>query len=261
MTPASEQPLIWSARRRWTTIAIAIIAQVVLIYWFSDRSPMIVRRAEIRPAIQLAARAHSEWLTLTTPTLFALPHPLGFSGRAWLTVPAHDYRPSEPANVPQWLALTPESLGASFREFVRTNRSARIAVAIRPPPTLADPSVKTTPIAATSRVQLDAALGQRGLRSQWKLPAWSNNKILLPSEVQVLVDASGHPISAVLLGSSGLPAADLHALELVHRAVFGPDQAALEQQPNDPAAGLLSGRLEFFWATLPPDGNGTADPR
>lgn len=261
MTPASDQPLIWSARRRWTTIAIAIVAQVALIYWLSDRSPMVVRRAEIRPAIQLTARAHSEWLTLATPTLFALPHPLGFSGRAWLTVPAHDYRPPEPANVPQWLALTPESLGDTFREFVRTNRSARIAVAIRPAPTPAAPSVNTAPIAATSRVQLDAALTQRGLRSQWKLPAWNNAEILLPSEVQVLVDANGHPISAVLLGSSGLHAADLHALELVNRAVFGPDKTALEQQSNDPTAGLLSGRLEFYWATLPPDGNGTADPR
>jgi len=220
-----------------------------------------VRRAEIRPAIQLTARAHSEWLTLATPTLFALPHPLGFSGRAWLTVPDHDSRPPETANVPQWLALTPESLGATFREFVRTNRSARVAVAIRPTPTPTAPSLVASPVAAASRVQLDPALAQRGLRSQWKLPAWNNAEILLPSEVQVLVDANGHPVSAVLLGSSGLPAADQHALELVHRAVFGPDKAALAQQSNDPTAGLISGRLEFFWATLPPAGNGDADPR
>lgn len=262
MNLADNEPVVWSARRRWATIAVAVVVQVGLIYWFSERSQQPVRQAESRPAFQLVARAQSEWLTLNSPTMFALPHPLGFSGRAWLAVPAHDYRPAEATNVPQWLALTPAALGATFREFMRTNQSSRVAVAIRPAPALATPSLVATPLTArASRVQLSDALVKRGLRSQWQLPAWTNAETLPPSEVQVVVDAFGHPVSAVLLNSSGLRAADAHALELVRRAVFGPDENVVRAPSDALDAGLTSGRLEFHWLTLPPDGNGGTDPR
>lgn len=262
MNLAANEPQVWSARRRWAVIAIAVVVQVGLIYWFSEHSPRPVRRADARPAFQLIARPQSEWLALNSPTMFALPHALGFSGRAWLAVPTHDYRPAEAANVPQWLALAPGTLGESFREFMRTNQSGRVAVAIRPAPALATPSVAATPATArASRVQLSAALARRGLRSQWQLPAWTNTGPLQPSEVRVVVDAFGHPLSAVLLNSSGLPAADQHALELVRRAVFGPDEAAMRSPADGLDAGLTSGRLEFYWLTLPPEGEGGTDPR
>lgn len=262
MNLAANEPLVWSARRRWATIAIAVAVQIGLIYWFSERSTRPVRQADARPAFRLVARPHSEWLALNSPTMFALPHPLGFSGRAWLAVPAHDYRPAEATNVPQWLALSPGALGASFREFMRTNQSGRVAVAIRPAPTLAAPSVAATLMTArASRVQLSEALAKRGLRSKWQLPAWTNTEPLQASQVQVVVDALGHPISAVLLNGSGLPAADQHALELVRRAVFGPDAAVMRSPSEALDAGLTSGRLEFHWLTLPPDGEGGTDPR
>jgi hypothetical protein len=259
MNAAPDQPFMWSARRRWGVIAVAVLAQFALIHWFSERSPRPLRTADARPALQLAAFAQNEWLTLNTPTLFALPHPLGFSGRAWLKLPEQDYRPGSSTNGPQWLGLTAEALGATFREFLKTNRTGRAAVSIRPVPALSAPSIATTPIRAQARVELSPALQVRGLKSRWSLPVWTNAETLQASEVQVIVDAAGHPVSAVLLNSSGLRSADSHALEMVRTALFGADPA--RAATADPTDGLVTGQLEFHWITLPADGDGSADPR
>jgi hypothetical protein len=259
MTPAPDQPFTWSARRRALVIAVAVLAQFALIYWFSERSPRPLRTADARPALQLVAFAQNEWLTLNTPTLFALPHPLGFSGRAWLKLPDQDYRPVTGTNGPQWLGLTADALGATFREFVRTNRTGRAAVSIRPAPALSMPSIATAPIKAQAQVELSPALQARGLKSRWTLPTWTNAETLQASEVQVIVDAAGHPVSAVLLNSSGLRTADTHALELVRSALFGADPARVATA--DPTDGLVTGQLEFHWITLPAESDGSADPR
>jgi TonB family protein len=73
------------------------------------------------------------------------------------------------------------------------------------------------------------------------LPDWPFPDVLARTEVQVMVDGQGRVLSAVVLGESGLPAADARALQAAHAIQFGPT----------PEAAPVSGLLEFFWRTAP----------
>jgi hypothetical protein len=262
MNGTLAEPLVWIARRRTLAIVIAVAAQVLLIFWFSEKSPLRPRAANARPVVQLAALARSELLSLTDPALFALARPDGFSGRAWLTISGHDYRPAEAAAPQQWLALAPGSLGAAFREFVRTNAAGEPVLRNWQAPAITLPSADAEPpMAAQSMLRIEGALAVRGLLKPPQLPAWPNADILAPSEVLVLVDAHGNPVSSVLLAGSGLKAADARAVELARALSFGADRDALAKRPNDPTAGVVSGRVIFQWHTLAPAVNGSVNPR
>jgi hypothetical protein len=256
---------MWSARRLWTVAVLAALVQVGLIYWASDRTAYVVRPTPARPPVQFAALSHSELLALTDPTVFSRAHPNGFSGAAWLTVPAAEYRVPESSGAPQWLALAPAQLGGALREYVRTNLPAVFAGAIRPQPALTQPSQTSgATVSSLSTVQVVGPLAARELMNFPPLPAQTNADILLPSEVQLLVDARGNPISAVLLPpGSGLKAADQLAVALARAAQFAPDPAALLRSASDTDAGVISGRMVFRWHTAPAPvaTNGTTNPR
>ncbi len=258
-------PQTWTARRLWTVALVAALVQVGLIYWASDKTAYVPRNTSPRPGVQFGALTRSELLALTDPTLFSRAHPNGFSGPAWLTMPATEYRTPESAGAPQWLALAPTQLGGVLREFVRTNQSAGLALAVRPQPTPSQPSRGLAANAASvSSVQIVGPLATRKLTNFPPLPAQTNVDILLPSEVQVLVDARGNPISAVLLPpGSGLKAADQLAVALARAAQFAPDRDALNRSANDPDAGVISGRMIFHWHTepAPVSANGATNPR
>ena len=79
------------------------------------------------------------------------------------------------------------------------------------------------------------------------LTIWPYANVIAPSKVQVLVDAAGNVVSAVLLPpDSGFTAADQYdkadqrALELARAARFAP------------ASRLTVGRMIFNWHTVPP---------
>ena len=257
-------PQMWTARRLWSVAVLAAVVQAGLIYWASDRTPHPARVASARPAVQFAALARSELLALTDPTIFSRAHPDGFSGPAWLTIPAMEFRAPETADAPQWLALIPAQLGETFRAYVRTNTTATFAVALHPSPAITQPSTTLIPtVAAISIVQLEGALATRVLINFPDLPSQTNADILLPSEVQLLVDARGNPISAVLLRSSGYKPADQLAVTLARNAQFSPDRDALARSEKDPDAGVISGRMVFRWHTepAPASDNGTTNPR
>lgn len=257
---------MWTTRRLWTVAVLAALVQVGLIYWASDRTAYVVRPTPAHPPVQFAALSRSELLSLTDPTVFSRAHPNGFSGAAWLTVPVAEYRVPESSGAPQWLALAPVQLGSALREYVRTNLPATFAGAIRPPPALTQPSLMPgTTVGSLSTVPVVVGpLAARELMNFPPLPAQTNADILLPSEVQLLVDARGNPISAVLLPpGSGLKAADQLAVALARAAQFAPDRAALLRSASNPDAGVVSGRMIFRWHTAPApaSANGTTNPR
>lgn len=253
--------LVWSPRKLIVVIILAVLVQVALIAWCSAPGVLTPRAAEARPEIQLLAGARSEWLSLTDPTLFSRAHPDGFSGHAWLAVPEHNYLPGDKADAPLWLALTTESLGGAFREFVKGYTPEGLTLRSWQPPVVTGPTRRLAAVGSDSEVRVEGPLARRGIRSVPMLPAWTNNDILAPSRVRVLVDAAGHPMSAVLLESSGLKAADASAVELAQRMTFGRDEEALRQPPGNPDAGLATGRLIFSWRTLAPVTNGLVNPR
>jgi hypothetical protein len=261
MNETGVDSLAWSPRKLGIVVAMAVLAQVALILWFSPRGPLKPRAVDAGPAIRLVVEAGGEWLTLTDPTVFSRAHPAGFSGVAWLSIPAHSYLPTDEADAPLWLALAPESLGATFREFVKGYTPEGVTLRRWRPPVVTAPTRLPAVAAFESQVGVEGALAARGIVSQPALPAWTNADVLPPSRVQVLVDARGNPISAVLLGSSGLKAADHSAVDLARRMRFGADPAALLDPEASPNEGLATGRLIFSWRTLAPATNGVVNPR
>ena len=264
MNGAVTGPQTWTWQRLVTVAVLAAAVQASLIYWASDRTPFHPRTASTRPAVQLAALTRSELLTLTDPTIFSRAHPNGFSGPAWLTIRAPEFRAPETTDTPTWLALAPAQLGGSFRDYVRTNPPAAFSVASRPQPALTQPgAVPALTMATNSVEQVEGALAVRKLINFPPLPSQTNADVLLPSEVQLLVDARGNPISAVLLKSSGYKPADQLAVTRARDAQFSPDRDALTRSANDPNAGVVSGRMIFRWHTLPAPspGSGSPNPR
>lgn len=257
-------PQMWTRRRLWTTAAMATLVQAGLIFWASDWTPVQPRTASASPAFRLAASGRSEWLALTDPTIFASAHPGGFSGPAWLALHSVDYSGDEPNTAPRYLTLAPSQLGETFREYVRTNQPKLLDVAMRSQPALTKlGSVASLPVLSHSTVEAEGALAARGLLHVTPPPSQTNSDVLPASEVQLLVDARGNPISAALLKSSGLKSADQLAVKLARDAQFNADRAALQRKPQDPDAGVISGRLIFRWHTVPapnPPGGGT-NPR
>jgi hypothetical protein len=85
------------------------------------------------------------------------------------------------------------------------------------------------------------------LPAQINLTNWPYADVIAPSKVQVLVDAAGNVVSAVLLPSENgftaadhYDAADQRALELARALRF------------TPSARLTFGRITFNWQTVPP---------
>lgn len=265
MNGVSIGPHMWSARRLWTVAVLAALVQAGLIYWASDRTPYVARTAPARPPVQFAAFSRSELLSLTDPTVFSRAHPAGFSGAAWLNAPVTEYRIPEAPGAPQWLALAPAQLGGALRDYVRTNQTASLAGGLLSPSLLTQPS--RTPgavVRSLSTVQIVGPLAARPLVNLPPLPVQTNADVLLPSEVQLLVDARGNPISAVLLPpGSGLKAADQLAVALARAAEFARDRAASGGPANDPDATVTSGRMIFRWHTeaVPASAPGTTNPR
>jgi len=95
-------------------------------------------------------------------------------------------------------------------------------------------------------VHLDGPLAHRRLLVTPQLPGWPSAELLTNSVVQLLVDAQGRTISAVLL-APGIRLkqqedADASALALALAAQFEPA----------PSAAATVGTMVFEWLTLPP---------
>src|SRR5207245_8560915 len=73
-------PEVWSARRWVGAVLLVFVLQLGAIFWLIDRTPVRVRQAASGPRLRLAGPGSAELLALEDPTLFALPHRLGFSG-------------------------------------------------------------------------------------------------------------------------------------------------------------------------------------
>jgi hypothetical protein len=251
----------WSWRKLTVAIGIALVAQIVLIYWFSARGEIKPRLPDARPAVHLFNGVRSEWLRLTDPTLFARAHPDGASAAAWLDIPTHDYHPKDASDAPAWLALAPEGLGAIFQEYVKNYPSEEVTLRSWQPPAVTAPTRLRYPPTPKSQVRLHGPLAARGILSTPPLSAWTNADILGPTRVQVLVDAWGNPMTATLLQSSGLPEADKEALNVSRKMVFGSQPPSVANTIRTPETDLTPGWLTFTWRTLAPATNGSLNPR
>ena len=130
---------------------------------------------------------------------------------------------------------------------MRTNFFATYPLDFKPTPELSAPSLQIEPaLPQNSTLQIEGGLAQRRLIGEINLPSLPYNDVIAPSIVQVLVDAAGDVVSAVLLPSennleaaSHYDVADQRALEIARSARFAP------------AKNLIIGQMIFNWHTVP----------
>jgi hypothetical protein len=252
MNAAPIEPRPWR-RPRWAMlIAVVFAAHLGLVFGLGDRSPMVVRQLSAVPVLRLAT-GPDEWLSLSDPTLFTLPHRKGFAGAAWLQIPPVPFHAFEWTEPPRWLAMPVDQPGAQLARLLETNGFASFQLELNPAPELTVPELEPEPaLAARSELRLEGGLAQRRLLNVMELPSLPGSDLLTNSVVQVLADRAGDTVSVTLLPpGSGSKEADQRALELAKAARFEPLPRDGAGGSANPAAGLSWGRMIFQWHTVP----------
>lgn len=259
-TPPPSDTLVsqdkpWSVLRWIVAITLVFGLHIGLIYALGSRKPIELRPVKNAPSM-LMATSLNEFYQLDDPTLFALPHPLGFAAATWLRLPQLAFTPfrwTEPARL---LALPKQQLGETFLRFANNITSPRLE--IQPLPSAQFTAVEPTETFATiprdSQLHVNGGLaGRRLLNAPATLPAWLSADSLTNTLVHVFVDARGNVFSPVLQRpGSGSKEADQFALKLARDAKF-----AKMQKHGDT---LVRGLLIFEWQTIPKTNAPAATP-
>lgn len=266
-SPGPIPPRKWSWTRWAAAVAIVFLLHVVLIFVFGARKaipPAPVRHA---PSLALVAESSGDWLALNNATLFALPGNNGFAASMWMEMPPIPIHPQGLPEEPHLLSpsnsVQMAGLVSAFSRFVQTNHFAGIHFEYNQPPEVAAPDTPTQPpIAQSSTLQIEGEIAQRHLLTPIHLPSWPDSDVDAPSIVQVLVDAAGNVVSAVLLpqeimsqGNSWEPPltrntkADPWAVGLARNLRFSPLPSG-EAAGSNALARLAIGQLVFTWHTV-----------
>ncbi len=248
MSNPPPEPRKWRPARSWGVVALVLALQLGFILWLASRTPITPAPLRPAPVIQAAAPDSAEAMALTDPTLFALPHPQGFSGLAWLNVPARTPQFYTWTNLSRWPDMPLESSGAALHQFVASNQIDPLAAVVPPPSELPLPGPEPmTVLPEQSTLALANELAARHLLTPCDLPSIATTNLLTNTVVRLVVDAAGRPLSCVLLSRSGSAGADDQALAVARSLRFAPmpDTAAA-----DSVAGLTWGEAIFTWHSL-----------
>ena len=229
----------WSRARWLAVIALVLATHVALILLFGEKKEPPPRPVTNVPQLTLADSS-DELLALEDPTLFALPHQRDFVGVDFLKLPPVSQPMNRYTELPRPLPFSADGLGAAFGQFMQTNLSASRPFDFKPVTALSMPTLPADPLfTQNSTMQFEGELARRKLPGQISLTNWPFADALAPGKVQVLVDAAGNVVSAVLLESSGHKEADEKALEVARGLRFAPTNS------------LTFGRVTFNWHTVP----------
>ena len=245
----------WPWRKIFFLIVLAVIVHVALICFFGTKKQIVPRPVSKVPRLQLAGD-HDEFIALENPTLLALPNPRDFSSPVWLKIPVVTSPSFRWTELPKWLPLDTANPGATFQQFLPATTVPEIQLDVKPAPELTVPHISLgDALPPDSTLKIIGKLAHRALLSPVALPSLSYNNVIPPSEVQVLVDKSGHVISAILLPlTDGMEIlerydlADPRALDIATHLRFAPGQQ------------LTFGEIIFKWHTVPVLDNTTSRP-
>jgi hypothetical protein len=250
----------WTWMRWLAVIAIVFVAHVALIFIFGTHKPITPMEMKNVPSLTLAGKPAEDWLGLKNATLFALPSANGFAELMWMTIAPPGFHKQDWTEPPRWLALPAAELGSTFNHFVQTNQFAEIHLEYNLPPPLAAPVIPPQPpLAQASTLQIEGQITSRGLLTTTKLPSWPFDDAIAPSVVQVVVNAGGDVVSAVLLPPENTlepsavhdPDADEYAVEQARAARFAPLPSGAGGVESSPAGPLAFGKLIFNWQAVP----------
>lgn len=232
------------------------LIHALAIFVYGEREKALPPRTQIEPFLHIGGDAATdEQLAKLTgwrdPTLFALPHPQGFSGGAWLK-----FQPETPARSnwtapPEWLPLPVSQLGETLHEFVTTNRRPEetLLAALRAPKTL-EVRLPGEALSMKTTARIEGPLASRPLVRTPALPGIATADVLKNTVVAVAVNGEGVIESLSVSSSSSSPEADERALELARHFDFQP--VALRDARAREAAPPTLGRIVFTWQLLPP---------
>jgi hypothetical protein len=243
----THEPRGWTARRWWTVGLLVFIIHVALVFALGARKLPPVRPVTSVPSLRLAA-ANDEFIALNDPTLFALPHTNDFGAANRMQTPILNPPTFHWTEPPPGPPLMPEALGRTFAGFLQGVPPDGGALDFQSAPKFDEPEVPVlTALPQASSLRLRGELARRPLLATPSLTDWPAADVIAPSKVQVLVDATGRVVSAVLLppdhgweSAAHDDQADQAALNLARAAQFAP------------APRLTVGQMIFNWHTVPP---------
>ena len=246
-TPGSELPGgTWRGKKLVLLIALALLIHLGLIWFFGTKTQIIPRLVSHVPSLQLA-NDENPMIALQNPTLFALPNRKDFSSVSWSKLPAINETNFQWTESPRWLAPETNHPEATFGEFAPVAAQLELAEEVKPPAAVTGTPAQlggSMPVGSSFKILGD--LASRGLLSTVDLPSLPYDNVIPASRIQVLVDASGQIVSAVLLP----PTDSTEGMERFDKA----DQLALEiaRQLRFVSARQLSvGEIDFCWRAVP----------
>ncbi|MBI5800873.1 MAG: hypothetical protein HZA92_09155 [Verrucomicrobia bacterium] len=254
MSDVAPETSSWS-RRRWVAVVFSIfVLHLGALSLVSSRREKVQHLADSRASVHwltdpASARKIVDSLLLTDPTQFAMVHPRGFSGTAWLRTSLPEYRPAEWADEGRSLAQPANLLGGAFRQAAPAGEQPVFDPARKPiiaPPALV---VSQPALRLRSQMLVEGAVRLRPLAQPPLLKSWPHADVLADSRVQVLVTAEGLVFSPRLIGIANAKdpvqqAADRHAVDLARQLRFEP--AAKNSRAS------AEGVLIFQWHTTEP---------
>jgi TonB family protein len=219
----------WTRGRFWRVAGVLCIAQATLILLFAEREQSPFRTVSPPADFRLLGRPLSAGQLTKTffaidPTVFPLPSRHGFSGRAWLRLPAPQFETPGETETPAWLTLDAARLGIDFPQFNRSKSVLAFGLADQAGPELEPWPVFLTPEVARTHsfFEIGGELAGRQLNAPGELPAETNGQLLANSVVQIAVDSAGQVVAARLLERSGSAGADSSALATARHLRFRP---------------------------------------
>ena len=245
----------WSRHLWFWGFVFLFLGHAFAVFWFADRRN-ISHSAQMPTAFfylsgdREAEQRMPEMMALRDPTLFALPHGHGFSGRAWLNFQPQLPRLSNWFAPPEWLSLPVEQLGTSLDDYGATNRPSeeQLLASLR---TTKAPEVRIQdePIITNSSVKVEGPFAARRLISSPALPSLPANDVLGKTVIAVSVSGNGVVESASLARESGSKLADERGVELARALEFEP-LANRDARARETAPPTLV-RVIFTWHVPP----------
>jgi TonB family protein len=262
MNAVADQSPRWSGRRWLLTVVALALAQAALVLALSQRALPPPRAPAPQPDMRVLEPVGSRPTAATPatdPTLFALINPRGFSGAGWMrfNFAAHELRDWQ--DEPRWLTLDPARFGAEFRKLAAGTGADRLSLRDKPPPRDTVPAVAPPPVRDQTGWQFSRELRERPLLTPVILPAWPHADVLGRTVLELAVNASGDVLSARVLRSCGLAAADAFALQAFEQARFQPLPRVAPNTPPAKATATL-GTATITWWTREPDARTPAAP-
>ena len=192
------------------------------------------------------------------PTLFALPHPHGFSGGAWKLFEPEVPKLTNWSAPPEWLALPGDQLGRSLDDYLATNRpSAEPLLATLRMTKRSEPRIPSEPVLTNTIVRVEGPLARRALVKVPPVPkAVHTDALRFPTVIAVSVNGDGVVETTSIASSSGLKSADEQALKVARLFEFQPVAVrnVRERERTAPA----SGQLIFTWQVVTDSGAAAA---